>query len=373
MWLKFAQDNIEKQKDFGKARILLQQAIDKYYSTDESLTPQELNSRAYRLFQIRYKIYTSLSEKYRDVYELFSEVRKLEKQMSDEAVIRSGRTIYDPNSPETLLQIIQEKIQHNELNPQDISIIAKDIEELKFGIPTGEYSYGRKQKTPLTEEQKSILNNAKSLLRQARMQEAQIDIPKLDIQYWSILDENTFKKQIDGYKLLSQGEEDENEYPILTFMINKNNGISLYAEVGYTDPDGAQRSLEFQKTELQKFFNEIASAFPNDWNKEIYEIEDEGDIKRILSGELDKPAKLYRMMSLNEFKNWELGEVIPPGKFFATKRINAVGTDFGDEGDREVFTLYGNNADFRGDFGGNLVSITPLKLEGKRLVKTEPS
>jgi len=372
MWLKFAQD-VNEEEILTAAEQELSQSVDSLFSVDESLTQEELQDRADRLFKIQWRIYeklTNLNIDYSKIWEALQKVRKAVQTMQDLSTIRSGRTIYDGGDPYIVHKFIQEMIQHDEMSSQNIEYILEDIRELESrGIPSGSWSNGFQRHIRLRHDQKNLIDQSMSLISNYILANAGINIP--DKQDWKVMTANSLMKRIDGQSILSENENDENEYPTLTFIIDKAEGISIYAEVGETDADASRISFNFQKQELQNFLQEVNDYFPSDWNKQITDIGDEGDFRRILETNPNDSVKLFRMMSFDEYRQWEIGETIPVGKYFATKRSNASGTDFGSEGDRDIFSFIGIQRAFRGDFGGNLVSVVPMKMQGKKLVPEE--
>lgn len=148
---------------------------------------------------------------------------------------------------------------------------------------------------------------------------------------------------------------------ITSFTITPS-GISIISEVSENP-----MPTQLQKSELNKFINDVNNFFPKDWNKDINYIEG-GDFEAILSGKLDKDIKVYRMMSDKEFNNWERGEIIPVGKYFALKREYAVGTDFSGEGFRNVFAFIINRGLLSGGDENVVISNVPLKLKDNRFL-----
>lgn len=63
----------------------------------------------------------------------------------------------------------------------------------------------------------------------------------------------------------------------------------------------------------------------------------------------------------------KLYETIPVGKFFATDRRYAQGTDFGTEGYRDVFKFRVNRESMSGESENVLVSSVPLILNNGKL------
>lgn len=189
-----------------------------------------------------------------------------------------------------------------------------------------------------------------------------IDKNKLsDKELWKIISVGEFDKTLELVKQISwlPNNDPDAEGAIITFVISPN-GISVFAEVADPIP------IQVQKQELNKFMNDVDNYIPPEWSKEIKYIEG-GDFEAILSGKMDKKIKVYRMMSNIEYEKWLSGEVIPVGKYFALKREYASGTDFGNEGFRDIFTFFVDRMLMSGMDENVVVSSIPLKLEGQSL------
>jgi hypothetical protein len=368
MWLRFANNDIiiENKKEE------LSEAIKKYGIMDDSLPIETLERNLNNLSNIIWSIYRYFEEnKIQYQYSIIRDALNAKNDLENFITVLKGRTIYDRLDVYSIYNVINEKIQHSELSSYDVSRIIEDINKLlNYGIETKEYlGSGRYRKIQLSHSEKEILKLSLNILTKFIFNKNNIDLQKIsDQEHWSVISEDNIVKTVEGNKVIPGGQDSDEEYPIITFIIDKKEGISILCEVGEVSQENYKLSFDFQKDELDKFLKDI-EVFPNDWNKNITEVSEEGDIGRILKGSLNSNVKLFRMMSIVEYNKWVSGEVIPPGKYFATKRKNATGTDFGNEGDREIFTFISNNSLFRGDFDGNLVSIEPLILDGNRLIK----
>jgi hypothetical protein len=358
MWFTFANlDNIDeiKKKRFEFAQKIAKEAKEQYYSVDDSFSIEELKERAEQLYSA-YRRILELSSNIgmydSRIYSVGRELFELYQDMTDVITIREGRTPYHPDNIESIVAVVKEAIEHNEI-AYSADYLIENINRL----------LNERYKIKLTKEEIELLENLKKTITNNIFDLSNVSDPEL----WEAISDKKIQKVIDVSKRF---DEDDNEWPIIVFQIDKDNGIFIGVEVGDLDSKVSHKAIEIQKEELVKFLKDIIYHFPSDWNKKITEIDDAGDIHRIIrqASGLDNRVKLYRMMAFEEYKKWKNGDEIPPGKYFATNRLNAVGTDFGNEGDREVFIFSSNQNNFRGDFGGNLVSIVPMHLDGNRLI-----
>jgi sulfur relay (sulfurtransferase) DsrC/TusE family protein len=182
-------------------------------------------------------------------------------------------------------------------------------------------------------------------------------IDTLDLE----IDSNTWKMPIQFVRQYHGSEDKEwGESSVVQFFCGIS-GVSILAEISGVSPI----PVEDQKRLLEEVLYDAKNVlhFPDT----ISYVEG-GDFKDILSGSLDKPIRLYRMMSLKEYEKWLAGEEIPVGKYFALKRSFAVGTDFStDDPDREVFSFYSNRSLFSGESENVVQSAVPLIFENGRL------
>jgi hypothetical protein len=224
------------------------------------------------------------------------------------------------------------------------------------------YSYTKNYE--ITDEQeKKFIRDLQSKLQQKAFQIMNIDKSKLeDPQSWQANSAGDFEKNLEFIKRIDwrPNNDIDDEGALLTFAINPQ-GISIMAEIADPMP------IQLQKYELEKFLFDVQKFFPENWSKEIRYI-DGGDFRDILSGKLDKNIKIYRMMSDAEYDSWRQGSIIPKGKYFALKKQFAVGTDFADEGIKEVFTFIVNRSFVTGMDESVVVNTIPLRLQNNLLI-----
>lgn len=239
--------------------------------------------------------------------------------------------------------------------------------------PSGKIFYkksGRYEKPkPLSYQESEEVLKVKKYLQDKTFNLFNIDINKLsDPELWKakgvpVKKEDevdlTDEVKIGFSKIIDWLPEGKDEGVLTSFTITPD-GISIVSEVSRNP-----MPLQLQKYELDKFMNDVYNFFPKDWNKNIVYIEG-GDFKTILSGELDKNIKVYRMMRDEEFRKWEIGEIIPTGKYFSFKRNKAVGTDFSGEGFKNVFTFIVNRKFLSGTDPDIIISNVPLRLKDNK-------
>jgi hypothetical protein len=322
MWLRLAQN----QTDFREYEDLLQKIVpvkdpEKRYSALASLV-----SRIYRSF--------TPSEAWDFIQE---KVRPLQKQADQELRAITGEPELNARDADSIDEWLSwAENAHGNLGLETLLWLSETLDEHRF------------KNNPLAV--KEVGDRLLGLTSQA-----------LGLDPSKLSDPEKWKLSGSGFVKLVNYDTDEGygEGSIVQFFVDPD-GLGILAEV--SDP----MPIEFQKEELKKVLGDLR-MFPENWQKEVKYIEG-ADFQDILSGGLEKDIQVFRMMSFDEFNAWERGAEIPAGKFFAAKRSLAQGTDFGSEGDRDVFSFRAKRNLFSGDLDNVLRTNVPTKLLGKTLI-----
>lgn len=301
-----------------------------------------------------------------DYNDIYKKIISITDETKDKIREITGEPEFDFNNIYTFPEWLEwkEKIGGKESAKNNIPYLISELDELYTFY--GEDVYYRptryEKSRQISQEESEKVLGIKQYLQDKAFNLLNIDINKLsDPESWKAEGFGTEEKTLGFTKVIDWLPEGKDEGVITSFTITPS-GISILSEVSENP-----MPTQLQKSELNKFINDVNNFFPKDWNKDINYIEG-GDFEAILSGKLDKDIKVYRMMSDKEFNNWERGEIIPVGKYFALKREYAVGTDFSGEGFRNVFAFIINRGLLSGADENVVISNVPLKLKNNRFL-----
>lgn len=314
-----------------------------------------------------YKLDLSDEEK-REVRSIFYPIlNDLYKEADKQLRLETGEPDLDFNDIYTFPEWIQWKEQNKGLGEYDLPYLLKSIED-NYSIYNNKVYYNKRYSNfymkPVPEEESKFVLSLRESLKSKSFdalgvnRENLLDLEKWDVEVFETEEGHVLK--LTKTIIWMPNNDPDAEGTIITFIASPK-GISIYAEVSDPPP------LSFQKEELRKFIYDVQNNMPKNWNKQIIYAEG-ADFESILSGNLEKDIKVYRMMSDEEYNKWRAGEIIPPGKYFATKRQFAQGTDFASDGFREIFQFNVNRSLMSGMDENVLINDVPLLLQGRKLI-----
>lgn len=289
--------------------------------------------------------------------------KETDKQLRE----KTGEPDLDFSDIYTFPEWIEWKEKNKGLGEYDLPYLIKSIED-DYSIYNNKVYYNKKRSNyymkPVPEDEANFVLSLRENLKRKSFDVLGVNNNDLsDPEKWDVeVFETTEGHVLELTKRIIwlPNNDQDAEGSIITFLASPR-GVAIYAEVSDPPP------ISFQKEELRKFFNDVENNMPKNWNKEIKYAEG-ADFQSILSGNLDQEIKVYRMMSDEEYNQWRSGEIIPPGKYFATKRQFAQGTDFAEDGFRDIFQFIVNRSLMSGMDENVLINDIPLLLQGRKLI-----
>lgn len=331
---------------------------------------QDIKERMKAIFDIEIEMFNLdlPDEEKREMRSVFYPVlnelyKEADKQLREE----TGEPDLDFSDIYTFPQWIEWKEKNKGLGEYDLPYLIKSIED-NYSIYNNKVYYNKKYSNfymkPIPEEESNFVLSLINKLKQKSfnilgvIKENLSDPEKWDVEVFET--NNGHFLELTKTILWLPNNNPDAEGTIITFCASPR-GISIYAEVSDPPP------ISFQKEELTKFIYDVENNMPQSWDKGMIYVEG-ADFGSIISGNLDKKIKIYRMMSDVEYNKWTSGEVIHPGKYFSTKRQFAQGTDFAEDGFREIFQFIVNRSLMSGMDENILINEVPLLLRGNKLI-----
>lgn len=312
---------------------------------------------------------TSLTEEDFKYYDLiYIPLKELDREVDRAQRAITGEPDLDFNDVYSMKEWMDWKEKTTGLTQYDLPYLINNLDK-SFSMYGGQVwpawnSYNAQSRQPFPPEEAQFILDFKNELQQKAFHLLGVDKQQLsDPELWKV---SAGESLVDGTSDLElvkhidwrPNNDPDAEGTLLTF-IAREAGVTIFAEVANPMP------VSLQRQELSKFMQDL-NSMPENWNREVIFVEG-GDFEDILSGKLDQNIRVYRMMSDEEYNFWLRQEVIPVGKYFADKRQYAVGTDFADEGFKEVFSFIVNRALLSGMDVHVFTNDVPLKLEGRHL------